>query len=141
LGGNVAEHSKSEGIVAAVVHRARRTQSYVHFAIGDAGIGLRKSFLDGAAPHHPNSDHEAITLALQYLVSSVADDPGRGQGIFTTIEQTLGLQGTAAIRSGAAIRRLERGKHWNQQELHRSGRALSVQQLEGTVVAVTIPCK
>ena len=139
LGANVTEHSGSSGIVGAVVQNANRKEAHVDFAIGDAGIGIRQSFLNGVGGHHPNSDHEAITLALKYLVSSTGD-PGRGQGIAATVEQATGLRGKVLVRSGDARRSIApEGQEKGPLRLHEN--PASVPRLTGTVVAVTVPCR
>jgi len=140
LGANVTEHAVSEGVVAAFVQRAaRRSGAAINFAIGDAGVGLLQSFLRGTSGYHPSSDHEAITLALQYLVSSV-DDPGRGQGLSITARQALELNGRVTVRSGTARRSIS-ARPPKGVELHQAGRAQSVPRLDGTIVAVSIPCR
>ncbi len=53
--------------------------------------------------HEPIDELEAIHLALEYLVTSVPDDPGRGQGLFTTMEQVVRLQGQMHVRSGDSL--------------------------------------
>jgi hypothetical protein len=138
LGANVTEHSGSPGIVGAVVQRADRKEAHVDFAVGDAGIGIRESFLRGASGHHPNSDHEALTLALEYLVSSV-DDPGRGQGLAATVEQATGLRGRVMIRSGDARRQI--AAESQDGPLRVRATPGSVPRLAGTLVAVTVPCR
>ncbi len=139
LGANVTEHSGSIGIVAACVQRPNRKDAHVALAIGDAGKGLRRSFLEGARRQHPASDHEAITLALTYLVSSLADS-GRGQGLTTTVKQALSLQGRVTIRSGNARRTITHSR-WDPDNLHQSGTAASVPTLPGTLVAADLPCR
>ncbi len=138
LGANVLEHSQSEGIVAAVVFGERR-QAHVEFAIGDAGIGIRQSFLKGKGSYRPNSDHEAITLATRYLVSST-DDPGRGQGLATTVEQATGLGGKVLIRTGTATRQITLDRDASGGPRLRPT-AASVAHVPGTLVAVSIPCR
>jgi hypothetical protein len=69
--------------------------------IGDTGQGIRNSFL-ATGMKAPADDSEAIDLALEYLVTSVPDDVGRGQGLSTTREQVVGLQGKMVIPSGTA---------------------------------------
>jgi hypothetical protein len=140
LGANVTEHSGSMGIFAACVQRPNRKDAHVAFAVGDAGKGLRRSFLEGSRRHHPASDHEAITLALTYLVSSVTD-AGRGQGLTTTVKQALELQGKVTVRSGAARRVITCSLRWYPATLHLSGTPYSVPQLPGTLIAADLPCR
>jgi hypothetical protein len=142
LGANVTEHSGSMGIVAACVQRPNRRDAHVAFAVGDAGKGLRRSFLEGSRPNHPATDHEAITLALTYLVSSVTD-AGRGQGLTTTVKQAVELKGKVVVRSGTARRSITSSR-WNPAKLstlHLSGAASSVPELPGMLVAADLPCR
>src|ERR1700733_11433013 len=98
---NVGEHSGGRGVVAALVQGERRDDKHIDLVIGDSGIGIRESFLrQPKCGHFPTTDHEAITLALDYLVSSVAGDAGRGQGLWTTADTTKDLGGRIVIRSG-----------------------------------------
>jgi hypothetical protein len=138
LGGNAVEHSGAPGIAAAVVQGAKRRDTHVDFVVADAGKGIRQSFLEGSRGLKPTSDHEALTLALEYLVSSVKD-PGRGQGLATTVEQATGLRGRVMIRSGDARRLM-------MAETGPSGTSIkpapsSVPPLRGTIVAVSLPCR
>lgn len=101
---NALEHSGGDALIMGQVYRAPRGtppdhDDRVQVVIGDTGQGIRQSFLN-THTHTPATDLEAIHLALEYLVTSVADDPGRGQGLFTTMEQTLATQGRMIVRSG-----------------------------------------
>jgi len=103
---NALEHSGADALIMGQVYRAPKGippdhDDRVQVVIGDTGRGIRESFLD-AGTHAPASDAEAIHMALEYLVTSVADDPGRGQGLFTTMEQVLATQGRMIVRSGEA---------------------------------------
>lgn len=71
----------------------------------------------------------AIALALRYLVTSVADDPGRGQGLSTTMEQVVGTRGRMVVRSGSAKVSIEEGRK----------REENVPELQGTIVALSLP--
>lgn len=105
--GNSLEHSGSDALIMGQVYRADhggRPPDHcdrVQVVIGDAGRGIRQSFLDTGV-RSPTDDREAINLALEYLVTSVPNDPGRGQGLSTTMEQVVGLQGRMIVRSGIA---------------------------------------
>jgi len=90
---NALEHSGTDALIMGQVYRAPRGTAPDHndrvqLVIGDTGRGIRESFL-ATGIHTPATDREAIGMALEYLVSSVADDPGRGQGLFTTMEQVV----------------------------------------------------
>ena len=104
---NAFEHSGSDAQIMSQVYRKDRGQppdhdDRVQVVIGDVGRGIRASFL-ATGVRQPADEVEAIHLALEYLVTSVADDPGRGQGLSTTMEQVVGLQGRMIIRSGDAL--------------------------------------
>ncbi len=128
LGTNVNEHAQSSGFAVAQVYNKAGRSKRVDLVIGDAGVGIRRSFLDRGS-HEPTDDIRAIDLALKYLVSSV-DDEGRGQGLTTTVEEALACKGKAVIRTGSGcVVRRPRGR-----------RALDVPFLHGTTVLVSIPC-
>ncbi len=132
--GNALEHSGSDAMVMGQVYLSKRGgkapdhNDRVQVVIGDVGRGIRASFLATGA-RKPADDMEAIDLALQYLVSSVADDPGRGQGLSTTMEQVVGMQGRMVIRSGSAKVSIE--EHRRHQE--------TVPALRGVIVALSLP--
>jgi hypothetical protein len=132
--GNALEHSGSDPLIMAQVYSGKRGargvnhDNRVQVVIGDSGRGIRESFLATGA-HRPASDVEAIELALQYLVTSVIDDPGRGQGLSTTMEQVIGLQGRMVVRSGAAKVSIEASRT----------RKENVPELQGTIVALSLP--
>lgn len=132
LGANALEHSGRPAIIAAQRYPIGidgELGESIEIVIGDAGKGIRQSF-DDSGLHHPSNDQEALSLAADYLVSSV-DDPGRGQGLFTTIESAVGLGGIAVIRSGMASLR-EDGQ----------GRRIGkVEFIHGTLVGVRIPVR
>jgi len=127
---NALEHSGSEAVLMGQVYRGGEPPDHddrVQIAIGDAGRGIRSSFVESGT-HRPESDAQAIHLALEYLVSSVSD-PGRGQGLTTTVEQVTALQGRVVIRSGEA-------------RVTRSGsRAATslVLPITGTIVGISLP--
>lgn len=133
LAQNVIQHSGSLAILAAQVYPKGNPPFHdgtVQVAIGDSGRGIRASFL-ATGLHAPSSDREAIDLAVQYLVSSV-DDPGRGQGLHTTIGAVRELRGHVVIRSGTG--RLA-ASHSS------SGCATKVPFLPGTLVGVVLPLR
>jgi len=104
---NALEHSGSDALIMGQVYRADRGgkppdhADRVQVVVGDVGRGIRGSFL-ATGVRTPRDDLEAINLALQYLVTSVPDDPGRGQGLSTTMEQVIALEGRMIVRSGTA---------------------------------------
>jgi hypothetical protein len=132
--GNALEHSGSDALVMAQVYWASRGgrppdhSDRVQVVIGDVGQGIRSSFL-ATGVRNPTDDLEAVNLALEYLVTSVADDPGRGQGLFTTMEQVTGLNGRMIVRSGA-------GKVSVTSERKREE---TVPHIDGVLVALDVP--
>lgn len=132
--GNALEHSGSEALIMGQVYRANRGggsldhADRVQIVIGDVGRGVRGSFV-ATGVREPASDLDAINLALEYLVSSVADDPGRGQGLYTTMEQVLALEGRMIVRSGAARVSIEANGKCQE----------AVEPLPGVVVALSFP--
>ena len=131
---NALEHSGTDASVMAQVYRTARFghppdhDDKVQVVIGDVGRGIRAALASSPA-YAPGSDLEAIELALEYLVSSVHEDPGRGQGLSTTAEQVSGLGGTMVIRSGECkltVAGEERS-------------AVAVPHLPGTIVALSLP--
>lgn len=105
---NALEHSGTDALIMGQVYwRARGGEppdhaDRVQVVIGDVGRGIRASFLQTGL-YRPSDDLEAIRLALQYLVTSVPNDRGRGQGLSTTMEEVVALQGRMYIRSGSAL--------------------------------------
>lgn len=132
--GNALEHSGSDAMVMGQVYLSKRGgkapdhNDRVQVVIGDVGRGIRASFL-ATGVEEPADDLEAIDLALQYLVTSVADDPGRGQGLSTTMEQVVGMQGRMVVRSGSAKVSIEEGRR----------REETVPALQGVIVALSLP--
>lgn len=125
LADNVRYHSGlGYGFLAAQVYQGGTASERVQFAIGDAGVGIAA----GLALHQPRDDAHAIQLALMRDVSGI-DDPGRGQGLPTTVEVTLGLRGSMIVRSGAARHVL----------LPTGAVVERVTAMPGTIVGFTIP--
>ncbi len=93
---NTLEHSGADALIMGQVYRrARGGKAPDHddrVQVGDVGRGIRASFLE-ARMRNPKDDLEAIRLALQYLVTSVPNDRGRGQGLSTTMEEVVALEG------------------------------------------------
>lgn len=130
---NALEHSGTDALIMGQVYRAPRGtppdhDDRVQVVIGDTGRGIRESFLR-TGTHAPASDLEAIHMALEYLVTSVADDPGRGQGLFTTLEQVLETQGRMIVRSGEARVSITETRRVDEQ----------VPYLPGVLVALSFP--
>jgi hypothetical protein len=128
--GNALEHSGSDALIMGQVYRRGVPPDHddcVQVVIGDTGRGIRGSF-SASGLHSPATDADAINLALEYLVSSV-DDPGRGQGLSTTMEQVVGLNGRMVVRSGTAKVSITA----NERQTSR------VTDLAGVIVALSLP--
>lgn len=127
IGDNVLAHSLLEAggwVAAQVLHRGLPGES-IHFAIGDAGVGIRSSLESGGV--ESSSDAEAIHLALQEGVSRF---PDRGLGLTAVNDFVIQHNGTLIVRStqGKVIRTRD----------HTAERA--VPYLFGTIVGVSLPC-
>jgi len=131
---NALEHSGADASVMAQVYRTARFgqppdhDDKVQVVIGDTGRGIRAALASSPA-YAPRSDLEAIELALQYLVSSVHEDPGRGQGLSTTAEHVVGLGGKMTIRSGEGKLTIAGEER----------EAETVTALPGTIVSLSLP--
>jgi len=131
---NALEHSDSDAAVMGQVYGTRRGgqppdhNDKVQVVIGDVGRGIRDS-LTSSPEHDPEDDLAAIDLAMQYLVSSVHDDPGRGQGLSTTMEQVLALGGRMIVRSGSGRISLQPDRRVEER----------VPPLSGTIVGLSLP--
>jgi len=132
--GNALEHSGSDALVMGQVYLSKRGgkapdhDDRVQVVVGDVGQGIRESFLASGA-QEPADDLEAIDLALQYLVTSVVDDPGRGQGLSTTMEQVVDLQGRMVIRSGEGKVSIDEARTTKE----------GVPRIPGVIVALSLP--
>jgi hypothetical protein len=129
LGANVVEHagSPSGGFVAAQRYKAGTADERIIVAVGDAGIGIRESL----RPRYGDmTDDVAIRRAVQWHVSRVPEQ-GRGQGLPGVVDGVRGLDGTIWIRSGAALRRITRGRQTT----------VGVSRLQGTIVGARLPCR
>jgi hypothetical protein len=127
---NALEHSGSDALLMGQVYERGEPpdhHQHVQVVIGDAGRGIYASFLESGT-WSPNDDGEAIELALQYLVSSVAD-PGRGQGLTATVEQATALRGKVVVRSGGARVTVD----------SRGSRTQRVEPVGATVVGISLP--
>jgi hypothetical protein len=132
--GNALEHSGSDAQVMAQVYRRARGgkppdhDDRVQVVVGDVGRGIYESFR-ATGVRAPTDELDAIHLALEYLVTSVPDDPGRGQGLFTTMEQVLRLDGRMIVRSGDALVEIDGAGKKNRK----------VPALPGVIVALSLP--
>jgi hypothetical protein len=101
VGQNVPEHAGVPGGWAAA--QATRRRAEVWFAVGDSGIGMRRSL----AARGPRDDADALVLALDRGVSRLAR-AGRGNGLAETCRLVTGQGGRLHLVSGGAARTAER---------------------------------
>jgi hypothetical protein len=101
IGQNVPEHAGVAGGWAAA--QATRRHAQVWFAVGDCGIGMRRSLATRGA----RDDAEALVLALDRGVSRFAA-PGRGNGLAETCRLVTARGGRLHLVSGGAARTAER---------------------------------
>lgn len=131
---NALEHSGSDALILGQVYSVARGgkppdhDDRVQVVIADTGRGIRESFLATGA-RQPASDLEAIILSLEYLVTSVIGDPGRGQGLSTTEEQVRDVRGRMIVRSGRGKVEIEGAAR----------REVAVPYLPGVIVALSLP--
>lgn len=90
---NVLTHSEiTEGYVMVQLHS--RT-NHVAVCVYDSGIGIYNSLRD--SKHHPESEIDALSLALQ---EGVGDGRGQGNGLFGLYESVLRNGGILSLTSG-----------------------------------------
>jgi hypothetical protein len=97
VGQNVPEHAGVPGGWAAA--QATRRHAEVWFAVGDCGVGMRRSL----AARGARDDADALVLALDRGVSRLAR-AGRGNGLAETCALVTGRGGRLHVVSGGAAR-------------------------------------
>ncbi|HEY0357091.1 MAG TPA: hypothetical protein VGD11_00835 [Mycobacteriales bacterium] len=97
IGQNVPEHAGVPGGWAAA--QATRRHAAVWFAVGDCGVGMRRSL----AARGARDDADALVLALDRGVSRLTV-PGRGNGLAETCGLVTGRGGRLHVVSGGAAR-------------------------------------
>lgn len=111
LQNSIAELSTNVRTHAQVAHgyamaQTIPTRSLIKFAVGDAGIGLKKSLEENR--NQPVMDDEnAIGLAVQANITSTGER-GRGSGLAEVVSSTVGFGGKVVLASGTAAVRHER---------------------------------
>jgi hypothetical protein len=124
VGQNVPEHAAVEGgWVAAQVTRRR---GQVWFAVGDCGIGMRRSL----APRGARDDAEALVMAMDRGLSRFAA-AGHGNGLVETCRLVTARHGRVHMVSGASARTVSR--RWRQT-------AVPVTAFPGTLLQGSLPC-
>jgi hypothetical protein len=130
LSDNTRFHAQTDGgVLAAQVYEQGRPNQRVDLALGDVGIGIRRSLQNNE--HESVDDADAIELALEEGVSGTGD-PSRGYGLPSVVRRVRELGGQTTIRSGAGSRAIRP----RSDATSRLGTSL-----RGTVVGVSIPCR
>lgn len=94
---NVLIHSGcSEGFVMVQLHPSSK---HIAFCVFDFGKGFKQSFIEGDH-HHPKSEVDAITLAIQEGITS-NKSKGQGNGLFGLHSLVAKGEGRLLITSGA----------------------------------------
>ena len=130
LGQNVLDHSESPagGFVAAQRYRAGMPEDRIVIAVGDVGIGIRRSL---QSRYGEMTDAEAIERAIRRNVSRLTT-PGRGQGLWSVADSVNRLGGSLSIRTGRAFRwRTRRGDVMS----------FEVSYLQGTIIGARLRCR
>lgn len=92
---NVLTHSASqEGYVMAQFHPSTK---HVAFCVYDAGIGIYNSLKH--SKHRPQSEIDALTLAIQ---EGVSDGKGQGNGLYGLYASVLRNKGILSLTSGGS---------------------------------------
>lgn len=106
---NIVDHSGSTGFAAAQLYAPKTGRKFLKLAVGDAGVGMRKSLAPRFAGGHPRrwDDREALHMAFRRGVSRF-EDPGRGLGLKLVAEMVRGWQGRFLVRSGTAAYAIDR---------------------------------
>lgn len=125
---NAAEHSQSPigGYMSAFTHRRGQSDEFLVLAVGDLGIGIRRSL--GRAVR-VRDDFEAVEKAVERHISGTGS-PGRGQGLPEVVSYIGRLGGWTVVRSGTARRQL--GPHFPETR--------TVVRFPGTFVGAWLPC-
>jgi hypothetical protein len=95
---NVCEHSGKGHGWAALQQYTYQGHTVVSFAVGDSGIGLRRSL---QKRHDVEDDDEAVRLAVKRGITST-DEPNRGLGLSGIVLQARARNGAVRLWSGKA---------------------------------------
>lgn len=135
---NVVEHAGTGGWVAVQTYfwKRRLGRKVVVIAVGDAGIGFRKSLeaTEARKVGERWGDGAALESALLHGTSRFAD-PGRGQGLAGIKRYLARWRGKISIRSGTA--RLSVGAEWDDDV----PLAEHLPFFPGTLLQITIPAQ
>ncbi|MCS6861031.1 MAG: ATP-binding protein [Abditibacteriales bacterium] len=124
-------HAERDGLVVIQAYQRRNGERFVVLAIGDAGIGIRRSL--AMNPRHGKaleSDTLAIFRALQPGVSRL-EEAGHGGGLTRVLQIVLRYTGRLDIRSGAG--------HVYIKGEDRRGHKFHVAPFPGTQIRIALP--
>ena len=96
---NVRCHSEADRGWAALHQYGKDATRRIEFAVGDSGVGLRRSL---AAAHQVQSDKAALELALQRGISGTGE-AGRGNGLADIAERAWKRDGILRLYSGRDV--------------------------------------
>jgi anti-sigma regulatory factor (Ser/Thr protein kinase) len=133
---NVLDHndqSVAKGL-AAMQEFEGPTGKFLHFVVGDAGIGIKTSLTRNPIYSHIKSDIEAI-LASTENAASESPDFLRGSGLPTLLELSAKHSGSVHIRSGSGR------VYWRRDGEHRCYTFDGVPYLPGAQIAITYPAR
>ena len=127
---NAAEHGMTpEGAHAHVRYMPHRKDHAFDVVVADSGIGIRTALANNPNLNQPETDEEAIALAVQELVSGTGS-PTRGIGLWMTFTEMRKPGRKLWIQSGSGL-------------LTTYGEAepelRKVQHRQGTMIRLTIP--
>lgn len=92
---NVLTHSEQhEGYIMAQLHTKT---NHVAFCVYDSGIGIYNTLKD--SKHHPHTEIDALTLAIQ---EGVGDGRGQGNGLYGLYKSVLSNNGRLSLTSGGS---------------------------------------
>lgn len=90
---NVLTHSEcQEGYVMAQFHPSTK---HIAFCVYDSGVGIFNTLKE--SKHHPRTEIDALTLAIQ---EGVGDGKGQGNGLYGLYEAVLKNNGILSLTSG-----------------------------------------
>lgn len=102
---NVCQHSNTpqNGVLCRQRYMNKQGKSFLSWAIGDAGVGIRQSLLNANVPGiHNMSDSDAIQEVLKGR-SSIQDDITRGNGFPNLFKEAQERRATLFIHSNSGV--------------------------------------
>ena len=127
---NAAEHGMAyQGAHAHVRYMPHRKGHAFDVVVADSGIGIRTALANNPSLMQPETDEEAIALAVQELVSGTGS-PTRGIGLWMTLTEMRKPGRKMWIQSGSGLLTMYAEA---EPELQ------TTQHRQGTMVKLTIP--